>query len=154
MQASTFLLRGLLLPVMVLFLFTAQMSHAATNSPVGLWQTIDDTSGQPRSLIRISQKYGKLSAVIEKGLLATDTPDAVCDKCKDERKGQKIVGMTIADGLTRDGDQYSGGRILDPENGKIYNCKMQLNEAGDELEVRGYIGISLIGRSQIWKRIE
>ena len=62
--------------------------------------------------------------------------------------------MTIAEGLTKDGDQYTDGKILDPENGKIYNCKMQLNEAGDELEVRGYIGISLIGRSQIWKRVE
>jgi uncharacterized protein (DUF2147 family) len=154
MQVLPLLLRGLLLPVITLFLFTAQMGHAATNTPVGLWQTIDDQSGKPRSLIRISQKYGKLSAVIEKGLLATDTPDAVCEKCKDERKGQKIIGMTIAEGLTKDGDQYTDGKILDPENGKIYNCKMQLNEAGDELEVRGYIGISLIGRSQIWKRVE
>lgn len=147
-------LRGLLLPLFAIFLFTAQLSHAAASSPVGLWQTIDDKTGNPRSLIRISQQYGKLSAVIEKGLLATDTADAVCDKCTDGRKGQKIIGMTIVTGLRKDGDQYNGGKILDPENGKIYKCKMQLNEAGDELEVRGYIGISLIGRSQIWKRIE
>ena len=92
--------------------------------------------------------------MIEKGLLETDTPDAVCDQCKDERKGHKIVGMTIAEGLKKDGDEYNGGKILDPENGKVYKCKMTLNDAGDELEVCGYIGFSLLGRSQIWKRIE
>lgn len=154
MPVLSFSLRGLFLALITIFLFTAQLSHAAVKSPVGLWQTIDDKSGKPRSLIRISQKYGKLSAVIEKGLLETDTPDAVCEQCKDERKGQKIVGMTIAEGLQKDGDEYNGGKILDPENGKIYKCKMTLNEAGDELEVRGYIGFSLLGRSQIWKRIE
>ena len=99
------LLRGLLLPVITLFLFTAQMDHAATNTPVGLWPTIDDQSGKTRSLIRISQKYGKLSAITEKGLLATGAPDAVCEKCKDEGKGQKIIGMIIAEGLTKDGNQ-------------------------------------------------
>jgi uncharacterized protein (DUF2147 family) len=73
---------------------------------------------------------------------------------KDERKGYKIVGMTIAEGLIKDGDEYNGDKILDPENSKIYKCKMTLNDARDELEVRGYIGFSLLGRSQIWKRIE
>ena len=80
-------LRGLSLALITIFLFTAQLSHAAVKSPVGLWQTIDDKSGKPRSLIRISQKYGKLSAVIEKGLLesdTSDTSDAVCDQRKDE----------------------------------------------------------------------
>jgi len=73
---------------------------------------------------------------------------------KDERKGYKIVGMTIAEGLIKDGDEYNGDKILDPENSKIYKFKMTLNDARDELEVRGYIGFSLLGRSQIWKRIE
>jgi uncharacterized protein (DUF2147 family) len=87
-------------------------------------------------------------------LLPTDTGDAVCDKCTDERKGQPIIGMTIVNGLKKNGEKYDGGKILDPDNGKIYKCKMTLNKAGDELEVRGYIGFSLIGRSQTWKRIE
>lgn len=127
---------------------------AATDSPAGLWQTIDDASGKPRSLIRISEQNGEYSAVVEKGLLPTDTGDKVCDKCTDARKGQKIIGMTIAKGLKKNGNQYDGGEILDPENGKLYKCKMKLDDTGNQLEVRGYIGISLLGRSQTWTRVE
>jgi len=129
-------------------------SFAASNSPAGLWQTIDDTSGKPRSLVRINEQNGEYNATIEKGLLETDTGDAVCSKCTGARKDQPIIGMTIVNGLKKNGDQYDGGKILDPENGKIYKCKMKLNETGDELEVRGYIGFSLLGRSQIWTRME
>lgn len=80
----------------------------------------------------------------------------MCDKCTDERKGQKIIGMTIAKHLkkTANGAIYDSGEILDPENGKTYKCKMTLSPNGNELEVRGFIGFSLLGRSQTWKRIE
>jgi len=142
------------LQTLAIFIFSTQLSLAATNSPVGLWQTIDDKSGKPRSLIRINKQNGEYSATVEKGLLETDTGDAVCSKCTDERKDQPIIGMTIAKGLKENGDRYDGGNILDPENGKVYKCKMTLNESGNELEVRGYIGISLLGRSQIWTRVE
>jgi uncharacterized protein (DUF2147 family) len=137
-----------------LFLTMSQTLWAADATPAGLWKTIDDNTGKPRSLIRINENNGEFSAVVEKGLLETDTGDKVCDKCTDERKGQKIIGMTIAKGLKKNGSKYDGGEILDPDNGKIYKCKMTLNEAGDKLEVRGYIGISLIGRSQTWLRVE
>lgn len=122
----------------------------------GLWQTTDDRTGKPRSLVRIMENAGEYSATIEKGLLATDTGDAVCDKCTDERKGQKIVGMTIAKHLksSNNSNVYEGGEILDPENGKTYKCKMTLSPNGNELEVRGFIGFSLLGRSQTWKRVE
>lgn len=143
-----------LLKTLILFIMTSQLAAAANNSPEGLWQTIDDKSGKPRSLIRINQHHGQYTAVIEKGLLATDQADAVCSKCTDARKDQPIIGMIIATGLSKNGKQYDGGEILDPENGKVYQCKMTLNETGDALEVRGYIGFSLLGRSQIWKRIE
>lgn len=129
-----------------------QTIQAATLT--GLWQTIDDTTDKPRSLVRITEIGGEYSATIEKGLLATDTADAICDKCTDERKGQKLIGMTIAKHLKQNGHVYEGGEILDPENGKVYKCKMTLNANGNELEVRGYIGFSWIGRSQIWKRVE
>lgn len=142
------------LQALAALLLSTHLSIAATYTPVGLWQSIDDKSGQPRSLIRISENSGKLSAVVEKGLLATDTGNAVCDKCTDERKDQPIIGMIIANGLKKNGTKYDGGKILDPENGKVYKCKMTLNEAGNELEVRGYIGFSLLGRSQTWTRIE
>ncbi|HEY0563645.1 MAG TPA: DUF2147 domain-containing protein, partial [Methylophilus sp.] len=68
--------------------------------------------------------------------------------------GQKIIGMTIAKGLKKNGNQYDGGEILDPENGKLYKCKMKLDDTGNQLEVRGYIGFSLLGRSQTWTRVE
>ena len=132
----------------------SQTLWAADSTPAGLWKTIDDTTNKPRSLIRITEQNGVYSAVVEKGLLETDTGDKVCDKCTDERKGQKIIGMTIAKGLKKNGNKYDGGEILDPDNGKVYKCKMTLDESGNNLEVRGYIGISLIGRSQIWHRVE
>jgi uncharacterized protein (DUF2147 family) len=145
---------GLFALSLSLFLTISQTLWAADATPAGLWKTIDDNTGKPRSLIRINENNGEFSAVVEKGLLETDTGDKVCDKCTDERKGQKIIGMTIAKGLKKNGSKYDGGEILDPDNGKIYKCKMTLNEAGDKLEVRGYIGISLIGRSQTWLRVE
>lgn len=126
----------------------------AEATPAGLWKTIDDKSGKPRSLIRITENNGEYSAVVEKGLLATDTGEAVCDKCTDERKGQRIVGMTIVKGIKKKGNSYEGGEILDPDNGKTYKCKMKLDETGNKLEVRGFIGVSLFGRSQTWLREE
>ncbi len=128
---------------------------AQAGTLAGLWKSFDDKTNKPRSLIRISEHNGEYSAVVEKGLLATDTGEAVCDKCTDERKGQRIVGMTIAKGLKETKPNlYEGGKILDPENGKEYKCKMMLDENGNKLEVRGFIGISLLGRSQNWVREE
>lgn len=137
-----------------LFISLTSSVFAAATTPAGLWRTTDDNTGKPRSLVRIHENNGEYSAVIEKGLLASDTPDAVCDKCKDERKGQRIVGMTIVKGIKYEDGHYEGGEILDPENGKTYRCLMKLDSTGNTLEVRGYIGISLIGRSQTWTRVE
>ena len=137
-----------------LFLLFSNIVIAENLSPVGLWKTIDDKTGKPRSLIRINESNGEYSATIEKGLLATDTGEAICDKCSDERKNQKLLGMTIVKGLKKNGPQYDGGEILDPDNGKTYRCKMKLDESGNSLEVRGFVGISLLGRSQIWNRVE
>ena len=139
------------------FLFISTLALAA--SPDGLWKSIDDKTGKPRSLIRISENNGVYSGVVEKGLMPTDTGEKVCDKCTDDRKDQKIIGMTIIKGIKeKDGSgpirEYQGGEILDPDNGKIYKCKLKLNETGDKLEVRGFIGVSLFGRSQTWMREE
>ncbi len=136
----------------IVLAFFSGLTLAGT--PEGLWKSIDDETGKPRSLIRIHENNGEYSAVVEKGLLPTDTGESVCDKCTDERKGQKIIGMTIAKGLREKDGVYQGGEILDPENGKTYRCKMKLLENGKKLEVRGFIGISLFGRSQIWTREE
>jgi uncharacterized protein (DUF2147 family) len=138
----------------VCLLSVTHIVFAAGSTPAGLWKTIDDNTGKPRSLIRITESNGEYSAVIEKGLLATDTGDAVCDKCTDERKGKRIIGMTIVNGIKQKGDNFEGGEILDPDNGKTYRCKMKLDQTGNKLEVRGFIGISLFGRSQTWLREE
>ena len=133
----------------------AGTAWAGGGSPVGVWKTIDDKSGQPRSLVRITMADGVLSGTIEKLFPVKDQPDdPTCDKCEGERKGQKVVGMMILWGLKEDGDEWSGGRILDPENGKTYKCYIEVVDGGARLKVRGYLGISLFGRTQYWLKAE
>lgn len=145
---------ALLLPVALMANFSAYAASPA-DSPVGLWRTIDDRTGKPRSLIRIIEHDGTFQGVIEKGLGPNDQDDAVCDKCPGQRKGQPLRGMAIVTGLVPSGDQaYSGGEILDPDEGKVYKCKITLKENGSKLDVRGYIGVSLFGRTQTWLRVE
>ena len=128
---------------------------ADDNSPVGLWKNIDDVSGKPKALIRITESNGELQGRIEK-LFRTPDQDQnpKCDKCEDARKDQPIIGMVFMSGLKKDGDEYAGGEILDPDNGKVYKSKMHLTDAGKKLSVRGYIGIPMLGRSQVWLRQE
>lgn len=128
---------------------------ADLNSPVGLWKNIDDKSGKVRSLIRISENNGELTGKVEK-IFSEPGEDAnpKCDKCEGARKDQPIIGMVFMNGLKKDGDEYSGGEILDPDNGKVYRSKMSLIEGGKKLKVRGYIGTPLFGRSQVWVRQE
>lgn len=132
--------------------------QAQEKSPVGLWKTIDDHSNQPRSLVRISEANGEYRGKIEK-LFRTPDQDQnpKCDKCEDARKNQPLIGMTILTGLKQDKQnsaEYTGGQILDPEEGKTYKSKITLADDGKKLEVRGYIGIPLLGRSQTWLRAE
>jgi uncharacterized protein (DUF2147 family) len=124
---------------------------AAEPTPVGTWRTYDDHTGKARSIVRIYEDNGKLFGRIESSL---DPARAgrICDLCKDDRKNQRVVGMVIIRGLTKDGEEFGGGDILDPDNGKIYRCKIRVTEGGGKLSVRGFIGISLIGRSQTWTR--
>jgi uncharacterized protein (DUF2147 family) len=132
---------------------SASIAYANDLSPAGLWKTIDDNTNKPRSLVRITEQNGTLFGVVEKGLDPQDE-GKTCEKCTDSRKDKPIRGMMIMQGLQKDGDVFDGGEILDPENGKTYKCKLKLLDNGSKLEVRGYIGISLLGRSQIWLREE
>ena len=126
---------------------------AQTDSPIGLWQTVDDHTGAPRALVEITQDAsGTLSGQVIKGLVPGEPADRRCTACTDERKDQVIIGMTIVSGMHKEGDGWEGGQILDPDNGKVYRCKMHLEKDGRELVVRGYIGVSLLGRSQSWIR--
>lgn len=121
-------------------------------SPVGLWKTIDDDTKEPKSLVRIVEKDGVLSGRVEK--ILSDKADARCEKCTDERKDQPVQGMTIITGMKRNGEQWDGGKTLDPNNGKVYSSLMKLIDGGRRLELRGFIGTPLFGRSQIWLREE
>jgi len=128
---------------------------AQAQSPVGLWRTIDDETGKERSYVRIVEVDGKLHGTVEK-LFAFpgDNPEHLCDKCSGERKDKPIVGMQILWDLKDEGGVWKGGYILDPNNGKTYRCKMTVSGDGQQMDVRGYIGISLIGRTQTWFRLE
>lgn len=136
-------------------LMGASSVAAAAGSPVGTWRSIDDKTKQERSIIRITEENGEFKGAVEKIFdQPGDDPAHLCKECKDERKDKPIVGMTILWGLKKDGDTWAGGEILDPKNGKIYRCKMTLSGDGKTLNVRGFIGISLLGRTQTWLRQE
>jgi len=128
---------------------------ADTNSPVGLWRTIDDKTGKERSLVRITETEGVLDGKVEKIFDEPgDDPQHLCRKCEGERKDKPVLGMTILWGMKKHGEEYSGGEILAPKSGQIYRCHMRVIDGGKKLEVRGYIGVSLFGRSQTWLREE
>lgn len=146
--------RGLLVLILGLPALANPPAAAAQTTPVGLWQTIGDADGQPMALVEIREADGGLIGVV-KALLAKGEPqDRVCDRCSGDRKGQRIVGMEILRRMRRDGDEWTGGEILDPENGKTYRAKMHLEDSGKKLVVRGFIGFALFGRSQTWIRAD
>ena len=120
-------------------------------SPVGLWETIDDKTGKPTAVVEIFEKDQRLFGRIEQILTGADA-NSVCVACTDERKNQPIIGMIIIRSIKPSGPEYSGGDILDPDSGSVYRCKLHLEKNGSELIVRGYIGLSLFGRSQTWHR--
>lgn len=124
---------------------------AAEASPVGNWTTIDDQTGKRKARVEIRESDGELHGRIVE-LFDPSEPNPVCDECEGERQGQPIIGMEILWGLRRDGDAWEGGSILDPENGKTYKASARVGEDGQTLEVRGYVGVSLLGRTQIWHR--
>jgi uncharacterized protein (DUF2147 family) len=128
----------------------------AQTTPVGLWKTIDDETGKEKSLVRISEAGGVLSGKVEK-LLDPAKADAKCDKCSDERKDQPVAGLTILRNVKQSegrADEWSGGDILDPNNGKVYNVRLRPVDGGKRLEVRGYVGMPMLGRTQTWQRME
>ena len=127
----------------------------AQATPAGVWKTIDDETKVEKSLIRISDSGGVYTGKIEK--ILTDKPDAKCVECTDERKDQPVQGMTILRDIKPDADDkatWVGGDILDPNNGKVYKVRLKLADAGKKLEVRGYIGTPLLGRTQTWLRVQ
>lgn len=127
-------------------IFTAQAQNVT-----GKWKTIDDETGEAKSIVEIYEKNGKIyGKVIE--IFNPAKRDAKCQNCKGSDKDQPVLGLEVIKGLYKDGDQWSGGQVLDPNKGKLYKCIINL-EGENKLNIRGYIGISLLGRSQTWIRI-
>jgi uncharacterized protein (DUF2147 family) len=122
-------------------------------TPVGLWQTYDDKKGDRRSTVRLELQGGELVGTIVETFLRPGEPERpLCDRCPGEFKDKPIVGLRFLWGLTGSGRQWDGGRVLDPEDGKIYRVKVTLSPDGRRLDVRGYVGVSMFGRTQTWKR--
>lgn len=134
---------------------TISFAAHAESSPVGMWKTIDDETKAVKSIVEIKEENGKLQATILKLFRKPEEDqNPKCDKCHGDLKDQPIIGLRILNGMKQDGNQWSGGEILDPKNGKTYSCKLELIEEGKKLKVRGFIGFSLLGRTQIWEREE
>jgi uncharacterized protein (DUF2147 family) len=131
--------------------YTPAFSADDLQSPVGLWKTVDDKTGMARALVRIYINDGKYFGRIEQSF-APGAESRRCAVCSDERKDQPIIGLVIVRNMMPHDGEYGGGDILDPDTGSVYRCKFHLEHDGTILVVRGYIGISLMGRSQTWQR--
>ena len=130
------------------------MSAMAQSTPVGLWRSFDDKTGEAKAEVRVVEAGGVLSGKIEKRLLKTAKPEDVCTECTDDRKGQPLLGLEIIRGAKKaEGREvWEGGKILDPENGRNYTLKITPVEDGKKLDVRGSFGP--FGRTQTWVRIQ
>ena len=118
---------------------------------MGRWKTYDDKTGQVHGLVEITEEQGVLKGRILKSYDPLK-PNPTCDLCEGENHGKPVLGMVFLWGLTQQGEEFKGGFILDPDNGKVYKAKLRLEEGGHKLQVRGFIGISLLGRTQTWVR--
>jgi len=125
----------------------------AATTPEGTWKSFDDKTGEAKSLVRIEARSGMLfGSILE--VLNPAQKDSLCEKCPGDRADKPVEGLEIIRDMKPDGGDWNGGTILDPKTGKVYKAIMKLGDSENKLTVRGHIGISLIGRSQVWKRVE
>jgi uncharacterized protein (DUF2147 family) len=122
-------------------------------SPVGKWKTFDDETKEAKSIVEIYEVEGKFEGRVVQ-ILTPGEENKICEKCPGENKNKPINGMIILRDLTAGDGEYSGGSILDPNNGKIYSCKIMVEDEGSKLKVRGFLGFALLGRTQYWHRVE
>jgi uncharacterized protein (DUF2147 family) len=140
----------LIISALMLTTALAQTGEKAS-SPIGLWKTIDDKTGQPRGIVRVYETDGRYFARIERGLIPGEE-GRKCTACTDERKDQPFNGLVLMRNVKLDSGEYSGGDILDPNTGSVYRCNFKLEDDGRTLTVHGYLGVSLFGRTQKWLR--
>jgi uncharacterized protein DUF2147 len=130
--------------------------HALGAEPTaaGLWQAVDQETGQPTGWFLIRDHGGIYDGAIVKMFLKPgENMSVVCDQCKDDRHDKPWLGLEIIRGMKRDGLHYDDGTILDPRHGQVYSALMNLSPDGQSLIVRGYLGISLLGQNQYWTRL-
>ena len=152
-MSSTFVTRSLKTMTLAALALGASSVFAAGESPVGRWQTIDDETGKPKSIVEIKEVNGELQgSVVE--LINPSKPNPTCEKCEGDRKDKPIQGMTILWGVKKDGNGWGDGKILDPQKGKVYGAKLEPEAGGQKLKVRGYLGVSALGRTQEWVRAQ
>ena len=146
-------MRNTLLALLALPLMAVSAMAMAQNTPVGSWTTIDDETGKPKSVVEIYEaRDGTLAGRVDEILQSDRGPNPMCDKCTGANKGKPVKGMVILWGVKQKGNTWEGGKILDPASGKVYSVKVTPTEGGSKLEVRGFMGFSLLGRTQTWVR--
>ena len=138
----------------VVLVLTMGRFAAAEPTAVGLWEQVDEHSGKAESWFRITEHNGVYNGAIAKIFFKPgEDQNPVCDKCEGADRGKPVMGLTLIKGMRRTGNHYEGGTITDPRDGSVYRALMELSPDGQKLEMRGYLGISLFGRSQIWNRL-
>ena len=121
-----------------------------SQSIFGKWYSTNEETGEIDSVIEVYKKQEKaFGKIIE--IKNSERKNAVCDLCKDKNKNKPILGLNILNGLEKDGEEWSGGTILDPRNGNVYKCFIQLVQQ-EKLKIRGYFGLSIFGKTAYWQR--
>lgn len=139
--------------ILALPLLAAPIAAFAQASPLGTWTTIDDATGKVKSVVEIyATSDGRLAGRVEKVLQSDRGPNPVCEKCPGDRRNKPVEGMVILWGMKPNNGSWEGGKILDPSSGKVYSARIRPVENGKKLEVRGFMGFSLLGRTQVWVR--
>jgi uncharacterized protein (DUF2147 family) len=135
----------------LIIIFTLISTALYAQDIFGKWKTIDDNTGKERSIVEITKKDGKAYGKILKLFREPgEDPDPYCDECTDHRKDKRVIGMTIITDMVQDGDEWEDGEILDPENGKVYDCRLWVEDG--KLKVRGYVAFFF--RTQTWHPIK